>query len=208
MMVLCRSGAADLNYQWKKLKKIKLIHSKFFMRKNIFLTASAVFLCLLSVNAQLGETIKTQLIKDWERAKAYTKEYLDAMPKDKYGFRAQDSVRTFAQQMLHLAQANMGLSSNGTGKERIWGTRILEQSATAQSVDSVNYYVMASYDFAIEGIKSMDVSKFEEKNKRGNFDETRLAWLLKAFEHQTHHRGQTTIYIRLLGIKPPNEKLF
>nr|WP_324497299.1 DinB family protein [Haliscomenobacter sp.] len=32
--------------------------------------------------------------------------------------------------------------------------------------------------------------------------------MLKAFEYQTHHRGQTTIYIRLLGIKPPNEKLF
>jgi len=178
------------------------------MRKNILLTASVFLLGLLSANAQLGETVKAQLIKDWERARAYTKEYLDAMPKDKYGFRAQDSVRTFAQQMLHLAQANMGLSANGTGKERIWQGRLLENTSSAQSPDSVNYYVMAGYDFAIEGIKNMDVSKFEEKNKRGNFDETRLAWLLKAFEHQTHHRGQTTIYIRLLGIKPPNEKLF
>ena len=178
------------------------------MRKRIFLAATAVVICLLSSYAQLGEAVKAQLIKDWERAKAYTKEYLDAMPKDKYGFRAQDSVRTFAQQMLHMAQANIGLSSNGTAKERIWTAGILEQRPGAQSPDSVNYYVMASYDFAIEGIKAMDVSKFEEKNKRGNFDETRLAWLLKAFEHQTHHRGQTTIYIRLLGIKPPNEKLF
>jgi uncharacterized damage-inducible protein DinB len=32
--------------------------------------------------------------------------------------------------------------------------------------------------------------------------------MLKTFEHQTHHRGQTTIYIRLLGIRPPQEKLF
>jgi len=177
------------------------------MKKSICLTATAILVCLLT-NAQLGETVKAQLIKDWERGKAYTKEYLDAIPKDKYAFRAQDSIRTFAQQMLHLAQANMGLSANGTGKERIWVGRNLEQSPTAQSPDSVNYYVMASYDFAIEGIKAMDIAKFEEKNKRGNFDETRLAWLLKAFEHQTHHRGQTTIYIRLLGIRPPNEKLF
>jgi uncharacterized damage-inducible protein DinB len=177
------------------------------MRKSICLTATAVLLGLLSY-AQLGETVKTQLIKDWERGKAYTKEYLDAMPKVKYSFRAQDSIRTFAQQMLHLAQANMGLSANGTGKERIWVGRQLENIPSAQLADSVNYFVMASYDFAIEGIKAMDISKFEEKNKRGNFDETRLAWLLKAFEHQTHHRGQTTIYIRLLGIKPPNEKLF
>jgi len=31
---------------------------------------------------------------------------------------------------------------------------------------------------------------------------------MKAFEHQTHHRGQTTIYIRLVGLKPPGERLF
>jgi uncharacterized damage-inducible protein DinB len=178
------------------------------MRIKILIAAAIVLAGMTPIHAQLGETVKAQLVRDWERAKAYTKEYLDAMPKDKYGFRAQDSVRTFAQQMLHLAQANMGLSSNGTGKERIWMGRILENNPSAQSADSVNYYVMASYDYAIEGIKAMDVSKLEEKNKRGNFDETRYAWLLKAFEHQTHHRGQTTIYIRLLGIKPPNEKLF
>jgi uncharacterized damage-inducible protein DinB len=32
--------------------------------------------------------------------------------------------------------------------------------------------------------------------------------ITKAFEHQTHHRGQTTVYIRLAGAKPPQEKLF
>lgn len=67
---------------------------------------------------------------------------------------------------------------------------------------------MASYDFAIESLQNMDAVKLSERNKRGNFDLDRFAWLLKAFEHQTHHRGQTTIYIRLVGIKPPNEKLF
>lgn len=156
----------------------------------------------------LGETIKAQLVKDFERAKAYTLEYLDAMPADKYGFKAHDSIRSFAQQMLHLAQGSIGLSSNGTGKDRIWGGQNLEARSSAQSADSVRYFVTTSYDFVIDGLKAMDATKLEEKNKRGNFDETRLAWMLKAFEHQSHHRGQTTIYIRLLGIKPPNEKLF
>ena len=161
-----------------------------------------------SSQSTLNETVKAQLVKDFERAKAYTIEYLDAMPADKYGFKANDSVRSFAQQMLHLAQGSIGLSSNGTGKERIWQGQNLETRTSAQSADSVKYFITASYDFVIDGIKSMDATKLEEKNKRGNFDETRLAWLLKAFEHQSHHRGQTTIYIRLLGIKPPNEKLF
>jgi hypothetical protein len=32
--------------------------------------------------------------------------------------------------------------------------------------------------------------------------------LAKAFEHQTHHRGQATVYLRLKGVAPPNEMLF
>jgi uncharacterized damage-inducible protein DinB len=180
------------------------------MKTSVFFSICLIVLSAVCFAQQSSdESVKQQLIGDWERARAYTKEYLDAMPKDKYDYKAQDSVRSFAQQMLHLAFANMGLVSNGTGKERIWqGRPPLEQSKGAQSADSVNYYVMTSYDFAIDAIKSMDASKLWDKVKRGNFEETKFAWLLKAFEHQTHHRGQTTIYIRLLGIKPPNEKLF
>jgi uncharacterized damage-inducible protein DinB len=35
-----------------------------------------------------------------------------------------------------------------------------------------------------------------------------LALMMKPFEHQTHHRGQTTIFIRLTGTKPPQEQSF
>jgi uncharacterized damage-inducible protein DinB len=178
------------------------------MRKLLFLALTAFVVIIVNGQGSLNETLKSQFIKDWERAKAYTKEYLDAMPADKYGFKAQDSIRSFAQQMLHLAQGNVNLSSNGTGKDRLWLGRRVELSPGAQSKDSVVYYVNASYDYVIDGIKSLEASKLDENIKSGNFENTRLVWILKAFEHQTHHRGQTTIYIRLVGIKPPNEKLF
>ena len=42
----------------------------------------------------------------------------------------------------------------------------------------------------------------------GRFKMTKAQAFAKLFEHQTHHRGQTTIYIRMAGITPPNEKLF
>jgi uncharacterized damage-inducible protein DinB len=110
--------------------------------------------------------------------------------------------------MLHLAQGSIGLSANGTGKTRIFPGYNMEKSATAQSKDSVSYYVNASYDFAIDGIKAMDANQLGELVKRGNFNESRLSWIMKGFEHQTHHRGQCTIYIRLHGVTPPNERLF
>ena len=177
------------------------------LKKALHFTTAFLLFCV-TTQAQFNESVKAQLVKEWQRAKAYTLEYLDAMPKDKYGFKAQDSIRSFAQQMLHLAQDIVIMVSFGTGKERVWQGQILEQRPSAQAADSVKYFVTAGYDYGIDAIQNMDASKFEEKVRSRNFEETRFAWLLKAFEHQTHHRGQTTIYIRLLGIKPPPEKLF
>lgn len=154
-----------------------------------------------------GDQIKGQFIADWERAKAYTLDYLNTMPADKYSFRAVDSIRSFAGQMLHLASGNVGLISAATGAKIQW-PRGLENSPTAQNKDSVVWYVTRSYDFAIESIKALDPNKYAEMVGEGNRKAMRFTLLLKAFEHQTHHRGQTTIYIRLQGIRPPNERLF
>ncbi len=175
--------------------------------KKVFLVLSLAF-SVITLNAQVGESAKAQLLKDWERAKVYTDEYMNAVPADKYDFKAQDSIRSFAQQLLHLAGGNYALGGAGIGKESPLPRRNLEQAKSANSKDSVMYFVRSSYDFIISGIKAMDGSKFEEKAKLFNFEESRTVWLAKVFEHQTHHRGQLTIYIRMMGIKPPNEKLF
>lgn len=155
-----------------------------------------------------GGQIKEQFIADWERAKSYTLDYLNTMPADKYSFKAVDSIRSFAGQMLHLASGNVGLIGAATGAKIDWPGRSLENSPTAQNKDSVVWYVTRSYDFAIESIKALDPDKYGEMVGQGNRKTTRFAMLLKSFEHQTHHRGQTTIYIRLQGIRPPNERLF
>ncbi|HEY0668418.1 MAG TPA: DinB family protein [Sphingobacteriaceae bacterium] len=172
--------------------------------------AAIAFLSAFRIQAQSPEAIKAQMVKDWERAKEYTKEYLNTMPADKYSYKAHDSVRSFAQQMLHLAAANLFLMSNASNeKPPAWLSFTLEQQAGAQKKDSVDYYVMASYDYAINTVKNSNISQWGEVKKIfGRFDETKFAIMNKAFEHQTHHRGQTTIYIRMLGIKPPQEKLF
>ena len=160
-------------------------------------------------DAQTLEDIKMQMVKDWERAKAYTIDYLNTMPADKYSFKAVDSIRSFAQQMLHLSAANGFLMSNAN--EQPMPSFIMsdpEHSTTAQTKDSVMYFITTSYDYCINAVKNSDVKKWGEKKKIFNFEETRFALMNKAFEHQTHHRGQTTIYIRLQGIKPPEERLF
>jgi uncharacterized damage-inducible protein DinB len=149
-----------------------------------------------------------EMVKDWERAKAYTKEYLDAMPAEKYGYKPTPEIRSFAQQMLHLTDANYGFASAATGVPSPVGFGESEKS-TDQSKENVTKLVMAGYDFVINSIKTMTPAQLSEATKLfGRFDMSKGKALEKCFEHQTHHRGQTTVYIRLAGATPPQEKLF
>jgi uncharacterized damage-inducible protein DinB len=178
--------------------------------KTIFLPLLMLLLCFQSMAQSLStDDIKSQLVKEWERAKEYTVKYLNTMPKDKYSFKAVDSIRSFAQQMLHLANANLFLMTNATGIPPLsWMSNNIEERPGAQTSDSVMYYVTSSYDYCINAVKNTDLNKWGEKVKLFGMEMTRFALMIKTFEHQTHHRGQTTIYIRLLGIRPPQEQLF
>jgi uncharacterized damage-inducible protein DinB len=189
-------------------KKFAMKKIKMFALFTVIFVSPIITFCQSGIS---GDTIKGLLVRDWERGKAYTQEYMNAMPSSKYSFRATDSVRSFAQQLLHLAQANMFLVSTATGAKPSYSGPDLEKSKTAQTADSVMYYVNASYDFVINAIKNMPVSSLMQTatlNMGRAITETKLSWLFKAFEHQTHHRGQTTIYLRLAGVHPPNERLF
>lgn len=163
-----------------------------------------------SISAQglNNQVVKANMLVDWERAKVYTKEYLDAMPEKYINFKPARNTRTFAEQMLHMSQGTIELIATGTGAKPIYEDKVLEKTNEYKNKAALIKVVMESYDYAIESIKNMDASKLDNLVKRGEYETNQYGWLNKAFEHQTHHRAQTTIYLRLKGIKPPNERLF
>src|SRR5215467_5276275 len=55
------------------------------------------------------------LVADWTRAKDYTKEYLEAMPEEGVNFKPTPEIRSFAEQMLHLATGNFGFAATAAG---------------------------------------------------------------------------------------------
>ena len=147
-------------------------------------------------------------LADWERAKAYTLEYLNTMPAEKYDLKPTPEMRSFAQQMLHLTDANYGFTSAITGVANEVGFGGSEKVAD-QSKENVIKLVTAGYDFVIKNALALDESQLSEKiTLFGRFEMTKGEAIAKLFEHQTHHRGQTTVYIRLGGATPPQEKLF
>lgn len=172
---------------------------------NIF----AVFFILLgtSMIANAQNSVE-EIVKEWERAKTYTKEYLDAMPESGYALKPTPEMRSFAQQMLHLTDGNYGFAAAATGAASPVGQGESEKTTDITKAN-VTKLVLAGYDFVIENVKKMTPSQLNETTKLfGRFEMTKGTALAKCFEHQTHHRGQTTVYIRLAGAKPPQEKLF
>jgi uncharacterized damage-inducible protein DinB len=78
-----------------------------------------------------------------------------------------------------------------------------------KSKDNVSKQVMDSYDFVIKTLKGMKPAQMTEDVKLfDRFVMSRGMAFTKVFEHQTHHRGQGTVYIRMAGATPPQEKLF
>jgi len=168
----------------------------------------AFFVLMLLSHPAFAQFTQPQMVVEWQRAKAYTKTYLNAMPEDGYGFKPTPEIRSFAGQMLHLATDNYGFASSASGKSNPIGDTSLEKTVPPTK-KATTKWVLDSYDFMIASLQEMTPGQMNEMIKRRDGSEISRANLFgKGFEHQTHHRGQATIYLRLKGVTPPKEMLF
>jgi uncharacterized damage-inducible protein DinB len=167
----------------------------------------AVFVALfvLTCTSVFAQITKDQSIAEWTRAKAYTKQYLDAMPADGYTFKATAEVRTFAQQFLHIVDAGNFFGSAASGKPM---SKVSAEKTIPQTKEAVTKAVLDSYDAMIAIVQNTSDTDMQQLVDIAGKKITKALVLAKAFEHQTHHRGQTTIYLRLKGVTPPAEMLF
>ena len=117
-----------------------------------------IILCFLTAflaGSACAQFTQPQMVVEWQRAKTYTKTYLDAMPADGYSFKPTPEIRSFAQQMLHLANDNYGFASYASGKQTPAADTALEQTVQPTK-DATTKAVMESYDFMISTLQGYD----------------------------------------------------
>jgi len=152
-------------------------------------------------------TTQAVLNKILANAKTYTKNYLNAMPDDGYAFKPIPEIRSFAQQMLHLADATYYFVCMASGKPSPLGQVSAEQTI-APTKEATTKAVMDSYDFFTTVVNEMTAEQLQETVKIGDFEVPKIAVMTKAYEHQAHHRGQAAIYLRLQGVVPSDGIIF
>ena len=179
--------------------------------KKVSVLFTVLALSLVS-NSLFAQFTQSQQIAEWQRAKLYTKAYLDAMPENYFDFKPTKEIRSFAQQMLHLSDANYLLATVASDKQNPVGDVLAAHNMNEKNVsptkEAVTKAVMDSYDWVITTLQSMTAAQLQETTKFGKHDIIKSGLYGKAFEHQTHIRGQTAIYLRLKGVTPPAEQLF
>jgi uncharacterized damage-inducible protein DinB len=159
----------------------------------------AALLLPLRLLAQ-GDDFLSESVLKWERATAYTLEVARAMPASEYGFRPCPEEMTFGQQLDHMAQNMTWLAGDYLAAAKFSHPLAAKKDRTPQETLTL---LTAALAYAREAIAATKSEQLGEKKPffAGPMSKRQIIALMH--DHQTHHRGQLVVYLRLKGIKPP-----
>jgi len=165
--------------------------------KRLFFTIAFLSITFLSF-AQ--DHFKNTFPQVWQRSVDYTQRVVQAMPADKYDFRPEEGFMSFGEQLLHIAGNVEYLTEKITGKKVSFYDR--KQSANLSKAEIIN--ILQEANSHVAGlILTISQETLQEEVNFGNVKMSRenLFYLLR--DHQTHHRGQAVVYLRLNKIEVP-----
>jgi uncharacterized damage-inducible protein DinB len=132
-----------------------------------------------------------------------------AMPADKYNFApkggAFEGVRTFAEQVKHLAAVNYLVAAAALGEKPPVDTNGEKGPDSATTRDGIVAFLEGSFAYAHKAAQSATpANEWEEiKSPFGNGKTTRAAMLNVVMWHSFDHYGQMVVYARMNGVVPP-----
>ena len=135
----------------------------------------------------------------------------EAMPEDKFNFAPPTNlgefkgVRTFAQQVKHIAGANYMLGAGILGEKPPAAAGGEDGPANLNSKADVVKYLKDSFEYLHKALATVNETNIMEKVQSpfGPNKVTRLALATIAVSHPQDHYGQMVEYLRMNGIIPP-----
>jgi len=144
----------------------------------------------------------------WNEAIEQLMELADAMPEEDYSFAPHDSVRTFAEQLVHIAGSSKVIANMFLKDIQPEGPPA-DVDVSAMSKEEVKGLLRTSLGETWEIMASMSDEQLTEgiKSFSGN-DMTRLEGLLLVHDHLTNHKAKANLYVRISGNEPPGYRYY
>jgi uncharacterized damage-inducible protein DinB len=124
-----------------------------------------------------------------------------AMPAEHFDFKPTAPQQTFAERVMHVAQANVNMLRTLGGK-----TPAPMINAQARSKDDVLKALKQSFDYGIATIKEFNDQQLVERVAPPRFmgpSASRVRIIAFSMVHTEDIYGQMVVYLRLNGVTPP-----
>jgi hypothetical protein len=162
--------------------------------------------CLIAQVATSPHTV-SQVVDFWV---ANTEQLVvpaaDAMPESRYSFAPSNGefsgVRTFAEQVKHLAAANYQLAAATLGGEPPAGTDREAAPDSVRTKAQIMEYLKGSFAALHRAAAALNDSNMDDPIP-SKANRTRLLMLIDALVHSSDHYGQIVEYLRMNNIVPP-----
>jgi cytochrome c biogenesis protein CcmG/thiol:disulfide interchange protein DsbE len=186
------------------------------MKKTNCIIALMVLMAFLTVaHAQADKLLQQRSIAEaldsWiTTAEQHVVPAADAMPEDKYSFAPDRAygefggVRTFAQQVKHLAANNYGIAALILGRKRTDDMADETGPDSVRTKAEIMEYVKGSFAALHEAVATIDEKNVVQPTASpSQWQKTRLSFAIDAVAHSYDHYGQLVEYLRMNGIVPP-----
>jgi len=143
----------------------------------------------------------TTFLKIMENRFQGTRKMIAAVPSEKLDFRPTPDMRSARELALHL-MGNYSFLLAGMA-ENNWSLEAFKTNGGHLKTNDLVSNFDALYKTAKEKLSSFPDQAFELRVKPFGVEQKISTIVQGVAEHEIHHRGQLSVYLRLMGIKPP-----
>jgi uncharacterized damage-inducible protein DinB len=147
--------------------------------------------------------LSTEMTRDYATVRDYFIRAAEEMPDSDYGFRPTPEVRTFAQQVAHVADDQYNLCAPAMGRTRNAAYRAIENSLStkAQLVPALK----AAFAYCDTAYAQLTDASAAEPLPAGR-GRTHFGMLNWNTWHTWEHYGNVVVYLRIKGFVPPSSQ--
>ena len=153
-------------------------------------------------------TLSGDLLADWRQQKRMVMGIAEAMPEAAFSFKPTEAQRTYAEQILHVAGANVYLMQHLGGRAAAPDVdttdfKIFGLSATSKA--EVLEALGTGYDYGIAVLQEFSDDQLLETISGPQYlgSVTRVKMAYFTLSHAMDIYGQMAVYLRLNGVTPP-----
>ncbi len=166
-----------------------------------------LFLMPLAASAQ-PVSLQSGALQDWTSQRDTMMKISAVMPEDMFGYRATPAERTWGEQILHVAQANV-IQLGRFGSRAV--PPVVNMKATSKA--EILKALADSFDFGAAALKEQTDQTMVLQAETTQFDRfmgpsTKARVVYYVIGHTWDIYGQMAVYLRLNGLVPPASQRF